>query len=175
MNHIRKHLPREVAIMLLPCFALLALGLMMQSRNPQLPALVFESAQVTSIPPANGKRHYKGESDTRVTVIVKYNPPTLEKQLISGPNWKPFSGKPMYLEDEKGKKYQFFNTLYKGQKKGMTVGFLTNLDNHRYSIAWQFPLSQVPSTAGKVTFKTRIQVDQAKDLPASVVVRPSKG
>lgn len=136
---------------------------------PKAPAY---SATVTPIPPANGASYKPNESDTRVTVIYRYD--TLqdlrERYLEGVTNGVPTNnGTPCrYSEkgrlfDKSGKEHEPSHWHCTGWGKA---------GSGRYFAVYQFPLREVPALAGRITLKAKVTNCKGWNLPISVVVRP---
>ena len=121
-------------------------------------------------------------ADTLVHLTVKYDTPSWLGRPPR-PVWK--FGKP-YLVDEKGRRYSTFRWPGVGGGKSYSAGinyggmsWSGTAGNYaadgKYSTSYWLPLASVPKSAGKLTLKSQISVNEMWPLSISVVVRdPAK-
>ena len=120
------------------------------------------TAKIMRIPPANGKLHLKGEIDTKVIVTFRYSLfRKLKQRFIDRSSAQ--NGGDWYLIDQQNNRYRAFsNFKWTGWNK---IGLET------YTITYEFPLSEVPQSAGTLTLIGNPSDDKGWKLPVSVVVR----
>lgn len=141
---------KEVILLSLPAVFMIGFAIFLQ--NPRGNGnLTFVRSQVRSLP--NPPFH------TQVDVVVKYASPSPLPEFITRPD---YGCKGWKVVDAQGKSVNF-------NSSGAGIG---PVGNYLYGFMFQFPMSEIPKSAGKLTLKAVVRVND-KTLPLSVVVRKS--
>lgn len=147
---------KELLLLVLPVLLLVGLGLVLTKSTA---SGTYHKVQVVPLPTGNGKN----SPDTQVVVSLTYNSPSV-KERLQGP--LSFTRHGTYLIDEKGRKH--------GQLIVPKFQLCSELWHRTYDITFPLRLASIPQSAGRVTFKTNIAVNNGPFIPISVIVREKK-
>jgi hypothetical protein len=165
---------RDVWWFVLPVLFLAGLGLALRNIKPKsevgYEGLSLVKTQVVKYSPQQVKARL-GE-DTCVSVMLRYH----GREPVSV--WK---YRTLHIVDEKGRLYPNFRFGKSGipregiRRQDPSFGGLPVGKDGIVTIRFFFPVSEIPVSAGKLTFKTAIAVNESPHyLPLSVVVRRGK-
>jgi hypothetical protein len=168
---MKKQIAKHFFLLSVPTALLAGLGFM----RPDKPILRVQSVQVRRATSAEVIGRPQGV--IAVEVLIEYHNPSLVSRLTEE-HWLLIDKQHgAYVEDEHGNKYGYSTTAPdRNTWRRIGIGNYAIDDNPMKGL-WILHLSRIPKSAGKLTFKTVLNLDEADaskasaHLPISVVVR----
>jgi len=126
-------------------------------------APVVHKTTVLTLPadPKKKIEYVPDNEDTRVDIVMKSDTAGTRSTLKVST---------FYLLDGRGRKYSSFKTS-DGGVRGITFGWDRSVGQNLNAYGFAFPLTQIPASAGKITFKVIFVDEHNNTIPVSVAVR----